>query len=378
MEYKPMNGVPLVDFKRQYADLRNILHQAACQVIDSAHYIGGEEVKAFEQEMAQWLGMPEVCGVACATSGLFAALKCLGIGPGDEVITTVHTAIATAEAISLTGATVVFCDIQKGYYNIDPAQAEKKITDKTRALVPVHLYGQPADMDAFLQLGRKHKLLVIEDCAQAQGAKYRGNHVGTLGDAGVFSFFPSKNLGGFGDGGAVTAKDPAVMKKIRMFSNHGRTSKYLHEFEGINSRLDALQAALLRVCLPRLDAWNAHRRLAASWYDEGLSGIEQLAYPQVLPHTEPVYHVYVIRVPDRDRLQAFLKKHGIETGIHYPYSLNTLPAYAHSTGRNGNFAEAEDACAHIVSLPMFPAITREEVEYVCSTIKSYFKEAEEA
>jgi dTDP-4-amino-4,6-dideoxygalactose transaminase len=370
-----MDRVPFVDFKRQYAPLRETLHQAACRVIDSTHYIGGEEVQSFEREMATWLGAPEVCGVACATSGLFAALKCLGIGPGDEVITTVHTAIATAEAISLTGATAVFCDIQKGYFNIDPAEAEKKITVKTRALVPVHLYGQPADMDAFMGLAQKHALLVVEDCAQAQGAKYRGRTVGTIGDAGVFSFFPSKNLGGFGDGGAVIARDPAVMKKIRMFSNHGRTSKYLHEFEGINSRLDALQAALLRVCMPYLDAWNAHRRLAASWYDEGLRGIDRLAYPRVLPGTEPVYHVYVIRVPDREDLQVYLKKQGIETGVHYPYALSSLPAYAREKNRNGRFPEAEEACAHILSLPMSPAITREEVDCVCSAIKAYFKTA---
>jgi dTDP-4-amino-4,6-dideoxygalactose transaminase len=373
MGFPDMTNVPFVDFKRQYAPLRETLHQAACRVIDSTHYIGGEEVTAFEQEMAACLGAQEVCGVACATSGLFAALKCFGIGPGDEVITTVHTAIATAEAISLTGATAVFCDIQKGYFNIDPAEAEKKITAKTRALVPVHLYGQPADMDSFLQLARKHNLIVVEDCAQAQGAKYRGNYVGTMGDAGVFSFFPSKNLGGFGDGGAVIARDPAVMKKIRMFSNHGRTSKYLHEFEGINSRLDALQAALLRVCLPHLDTWNAHRRLAASWYDAGLRGIKSMEYPQVLPGTEPVYHVYVIRVPDREDLQAHLKKQGIETGVHYPYALSSLPAYAHAKDRNGSFPEAEEACAHILSLPMSPAITREEVEFVCSAIKAYSK-----
>jgi dTDP-4-amino-4,6-dideoxygalactose transaminase len=193
-----------------------------------------------------------------------------------------------------------------------------------------------------------------------------------MGDAGVFSFFPSKNLGGFGDGGAVVAKDPGLMKKIRMFSNHGRTSKYLHEFEGINSRLDALQAALLRVCLPHLDVWNSQRCLAATWYDEGLKGIDKVVCPQVYPDTDPVYHVYVIRVPDREKLQTHLKKQGVETGIHYPYALNTLPAYAHFNQGNGCFPKAEYACAHMLSLPMSPNITRQEVAYVCEAIRAYF------
>jgi dTDP-4-amino-4,6-dideoxygalactose transaminase len=367
-----MKSTPFSDLKRQYAPLRKALHKTACRVIDSCRYIGGEEIRAFEKEMASWLGVEDVCGVSCATSGLFAALKCLGLGPGDEVITTVHTAIATAEAVSLTGAKVVFCDIQPGYFSINPAEIEKRITERTRALLPVHLYGQPVDMDAIISLARKYNLSVIEDCAQAQGARYRGSLIGTIGDAGVFSFFPSKNLGGFGDGGAVVAKDPSVMAKIRMFSNHGRKSKYLHEFEGINSRLDAIQAALLRVCLPHIDGWNAKRRLAALWYESGLSGIEGIILPRVLPDTEPVYHVYVILVSDRDDLQAYLRDQGIETGIHYPYSLNILPAYAHLNQGRGTFPEAEYACQHMLSLPMFPFITREEVDYVCSAIKVYF------
>ena len=368
----PVSNIPFVDLKRLYAPLRHTLHQAVCRVIDSGNYIGGEEVRAFEKEMAAWLGVNQVCGVSCATSGLFAALKCLGISPGDEVITTVHTAIATAEAISLTGARVVFCDIQPGYFNINPAEIEKKITPRTRALLPVHLYGQPADMDPIISLAEKYNLLVVEDCAQAQGARYRGRLVGTLGEAGVFSFFPSKNLGGFGDGGAVTARDASVFKKICMFSNHGRTSKYHHEFEGINSRLDAIQAALLRVCLPSLDEWNEKRRLAASWYQEGLAGIDGLVIPRVLPDTDPVYHVYVILVPDRDDLQTYLKNRGIGTGIHYPYPLNVLPAYAHLNQGRGHFPEAEWACEHMLSLPMFPAIAAEEVNEVCSAIRMYF------
>jgi dTDP-4-amino-4,6-dideoxygalactose transaminase len=367
-----MRNIPFVDLKRQYAPLLDALHQTACRVIDSCKYIGGKEVRAFEQEMAAWLGVDDVCGVACATAGLFAVLKCLGVGPGDEVITTVHTAIATTEAISLTGAKIVFCDIQPGYFNINPAEIEKKITERTRVLLPVHLYGQPADMDAILTIAKKYNLYVVEDCAQAQGARYGGQRVGTLGDAGVFSFFPSKNLGGFGDGGAVIARDQKLLKKIRMFSNHGRESKYLHEFEGINNRLDAIQAALVRVCLPYLDEWNEKRQLASSWYAEGLASIEEVILPRALPNTEPVYHLYVILVPDREALRVYLTECGIETGIHYPYSLNTLAAYAYLQQGKGSFPLAEHACKHMFSLPMFPSITQEETDSVCSAIRKFF------
>jgi dTDP-4-amino-4,6-dideoxygalactose transaminase len=364
--------VPFSDLGRQHEPIKKALHDAAIRVIDSCHYIGGEEVAAFEKDMAVWQGVPDVCGVACATSGLFATLKGHGIGAGDEVITTVHTAIATAEAITLTGARVVFCDLQPGYFNLDPAQIQKKITPRTKAIVPVHLYGQPADMDAIMEIAANHRLLVIEDCAQAQGARHRGRRVGTIGDAAVFSFFPSKNLGGFGDGGAVTAKNPDILKKIRMFSNHGRTQKYLHEFEGINSRLDALQAALLRICLPLVDEWNAKRRQVARSYAEGLNGVKQVTLPKELANTEPIYHVYCIVVPDREALQAHMKKQGIETGVHYPYSLNVLPAYAYLKQGAGSFPLAERACQHMLSLPMFPAMTKDEAGAVCAAVKQFF------
>ena len=364
--------VPFLDLAKQHEPIKEALHTAACRVIDSCHYIGGEDVKAFEREMAQWQGVAEVCSVACATSGLFATMKGFGIGPGDEVITTVHTAIATAESISLAGAKVVFCDLQKGYFNLDPAEVAKKVTSRTKAIIPVHLYGQPADLTAIMEIARKHKLMVIEDCAQAQGARYQGQRVGNYGDAAVFSFFPSKNLGGFGDGGAVIAKDPIILKKIRMFSNHGRTAKYFHEFEGINSRLDAIQAALLRICLPCVDDWNAKRRQVAAWYSEGLKGIPQVVIPQVAPGTEPIYHVYCILVPDREALQNHLKKCDIETGVHYPYSLNVLPAYAHLKQGKGSFPLAEYACEHMLSLPMFPAMTREQAEAVCASVRAFY------
>jgi len=368
----PQARVAFTDMARLHAPLREQLHRVALEVIDSGRYVGGPHVKGFEAELAAWLGVEAVCGTGCATSGLLALLKGLEIGPGDEVITTPHTAIPTAEAIGLAGARVVFCDLRPGTFSLDPEAVARRITARTKALLPVHLYGQPADLDAFLTLGREHGLPVVEDCAQAQGARCKGRPVGTLGDAAAFSFFPSKNLGGFGDGGAITARDSEVLRRARMFCNHGRESKFDHEFEGMNSRLDALQAALLRVELPHLDEWNAGRRRAAGWYDERLAPIEAVTTPAVLPETTPVYHVYAVLVPDRDALAAHLQSRGIQTGIHYPRSLNLLGAYSWLGQGEGSFPHAEHACAHTLSLPMHPTITEPEVERVCVAIRGFF------
>lgn len=368
-----MNKILFLDLVKMHEPIKKELHDAAIKVIDSGHYIGGDEVKSFEKEMAAWLGVENLCGVACGTSAIFAVLKSMGIGAGDEVITTVHTAIATVEAITLTGAQVVFCDISPDGFNLDLDQVEKKINSKTKAIITVHLYGQPVDMDRALAIARKHNLKLIEDCAQAQGATYKGRKVGTMGDAGTFSFFPSKNLGGFGDGGAITVKDPLQFRWAKMFSNHGRESKYDHEFEGINSRLDAIQAALLRVCLKNLDGWNIGRRQVAAWYDAGLNGISQLRTPKVLAGTEPVYHLYVVIVPDREALAKHLKEKGIESGFHYPYSLNVLPAFARLKQGKGHYPKAEFACEHMLSLPVSPSLTKEEIDYVCATIRNFYK-----
>jgi dTDP-4-amino-4,6-dideoxygalactose transaminase len=364
-----MRPVRFIDMDRWHGDIRAALRQTAIAVLDSGRYIGGEEVKAFEKEMAAWMGVAEVCGTGCGTLALFAALRGFNIGPGDEVITSVHTAIPTAEAITLTGARVVFADVEPGYYTIDPAEVERRITTRTKAIIPVHLYGHAAELDPILAVARKRGLKVIEDCAQAQGARYGGTRVGAFGDASIFSFFPSKTLGGFGDGGAVVARDPEVMKRIRMFCDHGRVSKYDHQFEGINSRLDTIQAALLRVCLAKLDGWNDARRQAARWYDEGLAGIPPIVLPKVRPRTEPVYHLYVIQAPDRESMQECLKERQIETGIHYPSSLNLLRAYAHLQQGDGSFPRAEEACRHVLSIPLYPGITREDVVQVCDAIR---------
>lgn len=367
-----MKKVPFVDLQRQYGPIRAELHESACRVIDDGGYIGGPEVKGFEEEMSRWLGR-DIRSTSCATMGLFACLKALGVGPGDEVITTVHTAIPTVEAISLTGAKVVFCDIGAGSFNLDVEQVAASITPRTRAIIPVHLYGTPADMKSILATAARHGLPVIEDCAQAQGARYEGQLVGTLADAAAFSFFPSKNLGGFGDGGAVAARDPERLRWMRKFCNHGREDKYLHEFEGINSRLDALQAALLRICLRRLDTWNSQRREAAAWYDERLAGVPEVLTPAIPAGTTPVYHVYVVVVPDREALAAHLKSKGIATGVHYPMALNRQPAYERQGFKPGQFPRAEKACAHMLSLPMFPGLLRDEADYVAECIREFYR-----
>ncbi len=365
--------VNFVDLQKQHAPIIDDLKAAAARVIESGQYIGGDEVKSFEKEMAEYFGVPEVCSCGCATSGLTTTLKCLGVGPGDEVITTVHTAIPTAEAITLAGGTIVFCDVEPGGYNLDVDKIESLITDKTKVLMPVHLYGEPVDMDKIMALAEKYNLKVLEDCAQAQGASWKGKKLGTIGDASVFSFFPSKNLGGFGDGGAVIAKDPEVMKHIRMYSNHGRTKKYWHEIQGTNSRLDAIQAALLRICLPHLDKWNAGRRKAAAKYQELLADIPEIEIiPREKDGAEHVYHVFVVVVKNRDGLMEYLKTNGIGVGLHYPHSLNVLPAFEFMGKGEGHFPNAEHACANMFSLPMSPVLEEDEVSYVCDMIKAFY------
>ena len=366
--------IKLVDLGRLHAPIASQLDQTALRVLREQRYIQGPDVREFEKEMAATLDGAPVCGVSCATFGLLVALKALGIGPGDEVITTPLTAIATAEAISMAGATVVFADLEPEGFCLDPEDVRRKITPRTRAIIPVHIYGLPTDLDALQEIARAHGLKLIEDCAQAQGARHRGRRVGTIGDAGVFSFFPSKNLGGFGDGGAVTARDPEVLRRMRMLANHGRESKYDHELVGMNSRLDTLQAALLRVCLPLLDQWNAARLAAARLYDRLLGEITPLKTPPARPHTDPVYHLYVVRVPDREALADYLRGRGIETGLHYPQSLHETGAYHHLGYRLGDLPRAEAACRTVLSLPMHPCLTKEEIETVCGAIADYFRQ----
>ncbi|MEA3220931.1 DegT/DnrJ/EryC1/StrS family aminotransferase [Immundisolibacter sp.] len=367
----PDAPVPLVDLRRQYAPLLPALQAAACQTLADCDFIGGKAVRVFEAEFATALGVAASVGVANATAGLHAALHALGIGPGDEVIVPAHTAIATAEAVTLAGAQVVFADIEPDTCTLDPDDVARRITPRTRAIVPVHLYGHAADLDRLLPLARAHALWVVEDCAQAVGAQLHGQALGSFGDAGVYSFFPSKNLGGFGDGGAVIARDPALLKKIRMYSNHGREDKFRHDFEGTNSRLDTLQAALLRVNLPHLATWNAARRAIADQYRQRLGHLDWLQLPVQRDGAEHIYHVYVVRTQQREALAAHLHELGIRTGLHYPIALHRQPAYARLNLGPGSLPVAEEACASCLSLPMFPGLTPAEVERVCDAVEAF-------
>lgn len=360
--------VPFVDLSRQFNPLMSQFQTAFQSVIERCAFINGPEVKEFEKRMARYLELPEVCAVSNCTHAIYLTLKALGVGAGDDVITAPNTAFPTSEAINLAGAEVVFADIAPGSYALDPQAAEGAITKRTKAIIPVHLYGIPADMDSFAELGKKYNLLIIEDAAQAQGAEYKGRRAGAIGRAGCFSFFPSKNLGAFGDGGAVASADGELIKKVRMLADHGREDKYTHQLIGTNSRLDTLKAAQLTICLEYLDQWNQERRNAADMYDELLKPFEEIIRPRVPPECKAIWHVYVIRYKNRDKLAAFLNAQGIKTGLHYPRPLHLQPVYDYLKLSEGALPEAEAACREVLSLPMFPKITPQEIEAVAEAI----------
>jgi dTDP-4-amino-4,6-dideoxygalactose transaminase len=353
--------VPLVDLYAQYLTIKEDVDAAIARTIANSSFIGGEDLREFEAEFAKYCDTRACVGVGNGTDALYLALRGLGIGPGDEVITVAHTFIATAEAISQAGARPVFVDIQEDTMLMDPDALESAITPKTRAIIPVHLYGQPCDMDRIMAVAKHHGLKVIEDSAQAHGARWRGQRVGTFGDVACFSFFPGKNLGGYGDGGAVLSRDEALIHKIRMLANHGRTKKYVHEIEGVNSRLDGLNAAILRVKLRHLDKWNAARQRHATRYAEILrnSGVR---LPAVNPNAESVWHLFVVRVRDRDRLQAKLQQRGISAGVHYPVPLHQQPAYQHLGIPAGALPVTERVAPDVISLPMYPELTPDQID----------------
>ena len=365
-------NVPFVDLTRQFNPLMSQFQTAFQSVVDRCAFINGPEVQEFEKRMARHLGLPGVCAVSNCTHAIYLTLKALGVGEGDEVITAPNTAFPTSEAINLAGAEVVFADIVPGSYALDPKAAEVAITDKTKAVIPVHLYGIPAEMDSFVWLGKKYNLSIIEDVAQAQGARYKGLRLGAIGRAGCFSFFPSKNLGAFGDGGAVASADGQLIKKVRMLANHGREVKDTHELIGTNSRLDTLKAAQLTICLEHLDQWNQERRNAADIYEELLKPYEEIIRPQVPAQCEAVWHVYVIRYKNRDKLAAFLNEQGVKTGLHYPRPLHLQPVYDYLGLSEGALPGAEAACREVLSLPMFPKITPPEIEAVAGAIGRFF------
>jgi dTDP-4-amino-4,6-dideoxygalactose transaminase len=362
-------SVPFVDLKTQYHSLKPQIDDAIQSVLERSAFIMGKEHNEFEQSFATYIGVKYCLGVSTGTDALELAIRACGIGPGDEVITVANTFIATTEAISCTGANVRLVDADPHTYNIDPAKIESALTSKTKAVIPVHLYGQPADMDPIMEIARKHGLKVIEDCAQAHGAKYHGQNVGTFGDVACFSFYPGKNLGAYGDGGAVVTNNAEIADRVKLLRNHGSHDKYVHEIEGYCRRLDNLQAAVLGVKLPHLDDWNKARRRAAALYDQFLADVSDVIIPYVLPDVEPVYHLYVIQIPNRDRVQAALKAQGIETGIHYPIPLHQQPAYAHLGYKPEDLPISTMLGPKILSLPMFSDITEEQIRTVVAELK---------
>lgn len=369
-----MKNVAFVDLKRQYEEIKPEIDRGMEEVLSKTAFVGGPFLRSFEDEFAAFCGVKHCIGVGNGTDALFLALKTLGIGPGDEVITVANSFIATSEAITATGARVVFVDIHPSTYNMDVQRIEEKITKKTKAIIPVHLYGQPADMDPILEIARNHHLRVVEDAAQAHGALYKGRVIGSIGDMACFSFYPGKNLGAYGDGGAIVTQNEEWAVKARMLANHGRVEKYDHDMEGVNSRLDGLQSAVLSVKLKHLEDWNERRRRNARLYNEYLQESGFIT-PVEIDDVRPVYHLYVIRGKgiDREKFQDHLKSRGIATGVHYPIALPNLKAYAYLGHSESDFPESTAASREIVSLPMFPELVRSEIEYVAEAVQEFRK-----
>ena len=362
--------IPLVDLKAQYVGIKLEIDAAMQRVVNNTSFILGKEVAEFEKNFAAFCRVQHCVGTDSGTAALHLALLICGVKPDDEVITTTHTFIATSEVISLVGANPVFVDIDPRTYNVDPNLIARAITPRTRAIIPVHLYGQPAEMDGILEIARKHNLRVIEDAAQAHGAEYRGQRAGTMGDVACFSFYPGKNLGAYGDAGALVTNDGELAAHARMLRDHGRSEKYAHKLVGYGYRLDSLQAAILGAKLPHLDAWNARRRAIAECYDELLTNSDVVT-PFVPSHIKPVYHIYCIRHKNRDALQKHLKARGIDTGIHYPIPLHLQPVYQNLDYNVGDFPHTEKAANEILSLPMYPELTDTQVQQIADAIKEF-------
>ncbi len=364
--------VPFVDLYAQYLTIKNEIDNVLGNVIKETAFIKGKYVDEFENSYKEKYNINNCIGVANGTDAIYIILKMMGIGPGDEVITTAISWISTSETISLTGAKPVFVDVDPRYYTIDCSKIEEKITEKTKAIIPVHLYGQPADIKKIKEICRKHNLNLIEDCAQAHFAKYNNKFVGTFGDAASFSFYPGKNLGAYGDAGAIITNDDDLAVKMRMFANHGALKKHIHFMEGINSRLDGIQAAILNVKLKYIDDWNKKRIDIASRYNELLSGIDEIMVPFIMANARHIFHLYVIRSNKRDELQDYLKQNNISTAIHYPTALPNLPAYSYLNLKPSDFPVATKYEKEILSLPIYPELTEEQILFVVNKIKQFF------
>ena len=363
--------VPLLDLKAQFATIREEIMPAIQAVMESQYFINGPEVKELEGLVADYCGCKAAVGVSSGTDALLLSLMALGIGPGDDVITTPYTFFATAGSISRTGAKPVFVDIEHDTFNIDPSKVETAVTGNTKAIVPVHLFGQVAEMDPIMAVARKHDLLVIEDGAQAIGATCKGRKAGSIGTCGCFSFFPSKNLGGMGDGGMVVTRDEDLADRLVQGRNHGSKPKYYHKWVGGNFRLDTLQAAGLIVKLRHLDAWSEKRRQNAAKYDSLFESFEAVRTPVIREYNETIYNQYVIRVPRRDDLKTFLKEQGIGCEVYYPRSLHEQECFKEMGHKRGDFPESEKAADEALALPIYAELTHEQIEYVAREIKDF-------
>ena len=369
--------IPLVDLKAQYLSIKDEMDAAIQRVVDSTSFILGPDVRAFEEEFARFCGVQHAVGVDSGTAALHLAFLVCDIGPGDEVITTPHTFVATIGMLGRVGARPVFVDIDPRTYNMDPAKIEAAITEWTKAIMPVHLYGQPAEMEPVLEIADRHGLKVIEDAAQAHGAEYKGQRVGSMGHVAIFSFYPGKNLGAYGDAGSVVTDDGEIAEKVRLLRNHGRRDKYEHLLQGFNYRIDTLQAAILRAKLAHLEEWNEARRRCAAAYREFLSDLD-LVLPYEPEHVRAVYHLFVIRLAgsllqERGALRGHLKARDISTGVHYPIPLHLQPAYRHLGYKKGDFPITEACARQVLSLPIYPELTRAQMEEVAQAIKEFLE-----
>ncbi len=364
--------VSFVDLRAQYARIKPEIDQAIARVIGSAQFVLGEETERFESDFARYCGAAHAVGVNSGTSALFLILKAAGIGPGDEVITQPNSFIASAAAISHTGATPVFVDSDPATHLMVVPKIESAITVRTKAIMPVHLYGQISPMEEIRSIAEKHGLFVLEDACQAHGAKHNGTRAGSFGNAAAFSFYPGKNLGAYGEAGAVVTSDRALAERVRRLRDHGSLEKYVHTEIGYNMRLEGMQAAVLNAKLGYLDEWNDARRAHATRYRELLGDIPGLTLPVAKPENEHVFHLFVVQTPERDALAAYLKERGISTSIHYPVPIHLQEAYRHCGLNVGSFPESESAAREILSLPMYPELSDGEITYVADAIKSFF------
>lgn len=364
-------NVPFLDIQTQHATLRAEILELWGSILDAAYFAGGVYVEAFEESFAEACETKHCIAVSNGTDALRLILEAISLNPGDEIITVPNTFFATVEAIIQAGAKPVFVDIDPHTYNIDVSKIEEVITPKTKGILPVHLYGQPADMDPILSIAEKNGLWVVEDAAQAHLAEYKGRRCGSLGLAAGFSFYPGKNLGACGEAGAVTTNDADLAMKIRMLRDHGQSKKYFHDLIGYNSRCDALQGAALSVKLRYLLGWTENRRKVASLYSEYLNDVGVVILPSVLDETKPSWHLYVVQLENREQIQKYLKEKGIHTGLHYPVPLHLQKALKNLGIKEGSFPVTEAYCSRLLSLPMYPELTEKQIEYVCGVLRSF-------